>query len=118
MYKFRTSYEYNELEVLILRKDVEVRIKSLTITKLYGFISRENEKDLFVHFSGLLMDGYKSLTEGDIVSYSIGEGQRGEQAVDVELLQASPLPAKKGHGGGTKASASESTEAIPGSVGV
>ncbi len=61
------------------------------------------------------MDGYKSLTEGDIISYSIGEGQRGEQAVDVELLQASSVPAKKGRSG-TKAITSKPTEANSDSV--
>lgn len=55
--------------------------------KNYGFISRENEKDLFVHFSDIEMEGYKTLKEEQIVSFSIGKNNRGEpKAIHVKII--------------------------------
>ena len=52
--------------------------------KGYGFIKREEDQDLFVHFSSITMDGYKSLAEGDQVSFEIEETDRGPQARNVQ----------------------------------
>ena len=53
--------------------------------KGYGFISDEEGKDIFVHFSGLAMDGYKTLEEGQSVSFDVEQGNRGLQAVNVTV---------------------------------
>ena len=58
-------------------------VKWFSDAKGYGFIGRENEKDVFVHFSGIKSEGHKSLQEGDAVEFEIGEGPRGPQAVNV-----------------------------------
>ena len=58
-------------------------VKWFNSAKGYGFIGRENEKDLFVHFSGIQSEGYKALQEGDTVEFEIGEGPKGPQAVNV-----------------------------------
>lgn len=51
--------------------------------KGYGFITGEDGKDIFVHYSAIQSDGYKSLEKGQAVSYDITEGERGLQAVNV-----------------------------------
>ena len=61
---------------------VEVSI----MKKGYGFISDESGKDVFVHYSGLNMDGYKTLEEGAAVSFDIVDGEKGPQAVNVTKL--------------------------------
>ena len=49
----------------------------------YGFISRESGDDVFVHFSAIQGEGFKSLDEGQKVSFDVEEGDRGLQAVNV-----------------------------------
>lgn len=51
--------------------------------KGFGFISRDNGKDVFVHFSAIQGDGFKSLAEGDKVTFDVVEGQKGPQAANV-----------------------------------
>lgn len=56
--------------------------------KGFGFISRANgEKDVFVHFSAVKMNGYKTLAQGQQVEFEVVNGDRGLQAKDVVLLQ-------------------------------
>jgi CspA family cold shock protein len=52
--------------------------------KGYGFIAREGGSDVFVHFRAIVMDGRKTLTEGQQVEFTIGEGQKGPQAENVK----------------------------------
>ncbi len=52
--------------------------------KGYGFLSHEGGPDVFVHFSSIQSDGYKSLSEGDAVVFSIIQGTKGPQADGVE----------------------------------
>ncbi|AKL91305.1 cold-shock protein [Staphylococcus capitis] len=58
-------------------------VKWFNSEKGFGFIERENGGDVFVHFSAIVEDGYKSLEEGQNVEFDIVEGERGEQAANV-----------------------------------
>jgi len=59
-------------------------VKWFNGTKGFGFITCEDDNtELFVHFSGIVGDGFKSLEDGDSVTFDIQEGQRGPQAVNV-----------------------------------
>lgn len=58
-------------------------VKWFNAEKGFGFIERENSGDVFVHFSAIVEDGYKSLEEGQSVEFDIVEGERGEQAANV-----------------------------------
>lgn len=54
--------------------------------KGYGFIEGEDGKDHFAHYSQIIMKGFKSLEEGQKVTFKIGEGPRGEQACDIRVI--------------------------------
>jgi len=58
-------------------------VKWFNGSKGYGFISRESGDDVFVHSSALLMEGFKTLDEGQRVEFSVEEGPKGLQAVNV-----------------------------------
>ena len=58
-------------------------VKWFNAEKGFGFIERENGGDVYVHFSAIVEDGYKSLEEGQSVEFDIVEGERGEQAANV-----------------------------------
>ena len=51
--------------------------------KGYGFIARDGEKDIFVHFSAIQGDGFKTLSEGEEVEFEVVNGPKGEQATNV-----------------------------------
>lgn len=61
-------------------------VKWFNAEKGFGFIEQENGGDVFVHFSGIASDGYKTLEEGQKVTFEITEGQRGDQAVNVQTV--------------------------------
>lgn len=61
-------------------------VKWFNNQKGYGFISGEDGTDVFVHYSGLSMGGFKSLEEGQAVEYDVTEGAKGPQAVNVTTL--------------------------------
>ena len=62
-------------------------VKWFSNEKGYGFITPEDgSKDVFVHFSGIEGDGYKSLNEGQRVEYTVTEGQKGPQATGVRPI--------------------------------
>lgn len=61
-------------------------VKWFSNQKGYGFISDEEGNDVFVHFSGLNMEGYKSLEEGASVEYDVTDGEKGPQAVNVTVI--------------------------------
>ena len=56
------------------------KVKWFNNAKGYGFIGREDGPDVFVHYSAIQLDGYKTLKEGDEVEFDIVEGQKGPQA--------------------------------------
>ena len=62
-------------------------VKWFNNQKGYGFITGEDGKDVFVHFSGLNMEGFKTLNEGQTVEYEVTEGEKGPQAVNVTVVQ-------------------------------
>ena len=62
-------------------------VKWFNNQKGYGFISDEQGNDVFVHYSGLNMEGFKSLEEGASVEYEITEGAKGPQATSVKVVQ-------------------------------
>lgn len=59
------------------------KVKWFNAEKGYGFIQREGGKDLFVHFSGIKSEGFKTLEEGWNVEFDVIQGDRGEQAANV-----------------------------------
>ena len=61
-------------------------VKWFNAEKGFGFISQENGPDVFAHFSAIQSDGFKSLNEGEKVTFDIKEGQRGLQAVNITKL--------------------------------
>lgn len=61
-------------------------VKWFNNQKGYGFITDENGNEVFVHYSGLNMDGYKTLDEGQAVEFEVVEGAKGPQAVNVTKL--------------------------------
>jgi cold shock protein len=68
-----------EEESLKLAREQGV-VKWFNASKGYGFIQRQSGEDVFVHFSAIQMDGYKSLTEGQLVEFEVKQGPKGYQA--------------------------------------
>ncbi len=61
-------------------------VKWFNAKKGFGFISDEEGNDVFVHFSALVMDGFKVLEEGDSVEFEVVQGEKGPQAANVSRL--------------------------------
>jgi cold shock protein len=59
-------------------------VKWFNNTKGYGFIGREDGPDVFVHYSAITGEGYRTLQEGDVVEFEIVQGPKGPQAADVQ----------------------------------
>lgn len=62
------------------------KVKWFNDSKGYGFIEREGGSDVFVHFSAIKGDGYKSLAEGQEVVFELTDGEKGPQALNVEKV--------------------------------
>jgi cold shock protein len=62
-------------------------VKWFNETKGYGFIEQEGDKDVFVHYSEIRMDGYRTLREGQPVEYTVMETPKGLQAAEVVCRQ-------------------------------
>jgi len=65
------------------------KVKWFNPRKGYGFIATEDGRDIFVHYSSISGDGYKTLTEGDNVTFEIVEGEKGLRAENVVSKSAS-----------------------------
>jgi cold shock protein len=61
-------------------------VKWFNGSKGYGFITREEGSDVFVHFNAIVGEGYKSLEEGDKVQFEVGQGPKGLQANKVSKI--------------------------------
>jgi len=61
-------------------------VKWFNDSKGFGFIEREQGEDVFVHFSSIRGTGYKSLEDGQKVEFTLGQGQKGPQAIDVTVI--------------------------------
>jgi CspA family cold shock protein len=61
-------------------------VKFFNAEKGYGFISREQGEDVFVHFSAIQGSGYKTLEEGQRVEFDIGPGRKGDEAQNVRVV--------------------------------
>lgn len=69
------------------------KIKWFNASKGYGFIEVEGGDDVFVHYSGLQMEGFKTVNEGDVVEFEIandGKGPRAEKVVVTERTEETP----------------------------
>jgi len=62
------------------------RVKWFNEKKGFGFISRDDGTDVFVHFSSIKKDGFKTLYEGDEVEFEVSQGPKGLQATDVTVV--------------------------------
>ncbi len=63
------------------------QVKWFDQKKGYGFIAREDGDDLFVHYSAINRDGFRTLDEGDEVEFEISEGKKGLQATNVTVVE-------------------------------
>ncbi len=61
-------------------------VKFFNNEKGYGFISRDDGDDVFVHYSNISGDGYRSLEEGQSVEFEIGPGRKGDEALNVRAV--------------------------------
>jgi len=70
---------------------VRGKVKWFNNDKGYGFIECDNLADIFVHYSAISKDGYKSLKEGEVVEFKLIETAKGLQAVEVALVQMTTI---------------------------
>jgi CspA family cold shock protein len=63
-------------------------VKWFNNAKGYGFIGRDGGADVFVHYTAIVGDGYRTLQQGDAVEFEIVEGQKGPQAANVSKISA------------------------------
>lgn len=66
---------------------MESKVKWFNNTKGYGFIEYTDTEDIFVHYSAIIKDGYKTLKEGDIVDFKLIETGKGLQAIEVTEVE-------------------------------
>ncbi len=64
---------------------VKGTVKWFNEKKGYGFLSQENGNDVFVHYTSIKADGFKTLKEGDPVEFEVQDGPKGPQAINVKL---------------------------------
>jgi CspA family cold shock protein len=64
----------------------EGKVKWFNESKGFGFISQESGADVFVHFSSIQSDGFKTLKEGQTVSFDIAQGKKGPEATNVKAI--------------------------------
>jgi CspA family cold shock protein len=65
------------------------KVKWFDSKKGYGFILSEEGGEIFVHYTGIIAEGFKALTEGQAVEFEIGENEKGVQAINVSVIPKS-----------------------------
>jgi len=83
------SFEQATLVSLVLKKrraKMQGTVKFFNAEKGFGFISREGADDVFVHYSNISGDGYKTLDEGQLVEFDVAPGRKGEEAQNVRPI--------------------------------
>lgn len=70
------------------------RVKWFSNAKGFGFIEQEGGPDVFVHYSSIAKEGYKTLEEGDVVTFEIAQGEKGTQATNVVRQEKEKKEAK------------------------
>ena len=73
-------------EVSPMSERITGTVKWFNDDKGFGFIEREGGEDVFVHYSSVRGEGFKSLYEGQKVEFTLGQGQKGPQALDVAVV--------------------------------
>lgn len=71
------------------------RVKWFNDAKGYGFIEHDGGEDVFVHYSAIAGEGYRSLTEGSVVEFDIQQDPKGPRAANVVVVQAAPAPTRE-----------------------
>jgi CspA family cold shock protein len=79
------SRRFNNLFFKGVRSMVKGTVKWFNEKKGYGFLSQENGNDVFVHYTSITADGFKTLKEGDAVEFEVQDGPKGPQAINVKL---------------------------------
>ncbi len=69
-----------------MSETVTGKVKFFNESKGFGFIEQENGPDVFVHFSAITGDGFRTLTDGQSVSFTVEQGQKGPEAKNVTAL--------------------------------
>ena len=67
------------------------RVKWFNNDKGYGFIDFKQNEDIFVHYSAIELDGYKTLNEGQLVEFKLIETSKGYQAINVKLIKQNAI---------------------------
>lgn len=76
-------------------REVRARVKWFNNEKGYGFIEYKENEDIFVHYSAIKQEGYKTLTEGQLVDFTLLETVKGFQAVDVTVVKETVTASSK-----------------------
>ncbi|WP_326948715.1 cold shock domain-containing protein [Amycolatopsis sp. NBC_01307] len=71
------------------------KVKWFNAEKGFGFIARDSGDDVFVHYSAILGQGYRTLTEGQVVSFTVVSGDKGPQAGAVEVAGGHAQPHRR-----------------------
>ncbi len=82
------------------------RVKWFDAQKGYGFIERDGEEDVFVHYSAIQEEGYKTLDDGEEVEFDVIQGDRGPQAANVVRIN----PKSSAPSGGGEAAEADASE--------
>ena len=85
-----TTTGSNKIEGNIMGEREKGKVKWFNNTKGFGFIEREGAQDIFVHYSAIKSEGYRTLKEGQLVEFSVGQGTKGPQAEDVVPVETAP----------------------------